>query len=122
MIMTAVSVLVAACCAAVAVWNIVQRGKLEQQLVNTYDALSRKERECEALEESVGDIGKQYNRVYADYEEANKRAFELECELKATRNELDEARQRTEAVQNALTEVQNIWNYVGNADGQEEVS
>lgn len=122
MIMTAVSVLAAACCAAVAVWNIVQRGKLEQQLVNTYDALSRKEHECEALEESVSDIGKQYNRVYADYEEANKRAFELECELKATRNELDEARQRTEAVQNALTEVQNIWNYVGNADGQQEVS
>lgn len=122
MIMTAVSVLAAVCCAAVAAWNIVQRGTLEQQLVNTYDALSRKERECEALEESVRDIGKQYNRVYADYEEANKRAFELECELKATCNELDEARQRTEAVQKALTEVQNIWNYVGNADGQEEVS
>lgn len=30
MIMTAVSVLAAACCAAVAVWNIVQRGKLVQ--------------------------------------------------------------------------------------------
>lgn len=122
MIMTAVSVLAAAICAALAVWNIVQRGKLEQQLVNTYDALSRKERECEAFEESVHDIGKQYERAYADYYEANNRVFELECELKATRNELDEARQRTEAVQNALKEVQNIWNYVGNADGQQEVS
>lgn len=122
MITTAVSVLAAAICAAVAVWNIVQRGKLEQQLKSTYDALSEKERECEAFEESARDLGKQYDRAYAAYHEANTRVFELECELKAARNELDEARQRTEAVQNALAEVQNIWNYVGNADGQQEVS
>ncbi|HJF53163.1 MAG TPA: hypothetical protein K8V27_09615 [Butyricicoccus pullicaecorum] len=111
MIMTAASVLFAACCAAVAVWNIVQRGKL----VNTYDALSRKERECEQLKENYESVCKRCERVYADYEEAA-------TELEEARKEVEEARQRTEAVQNALKEVQNIWNYVGNADGQQEVS
>ena len=115
MIMTAASVLFAACCAAVAVWNIVQRGKLEQQLVNTYDALSRKERECDQLKDNYASVCKRCERVYADYEEAA-------TELEEARKEVEEARQRTEAVQNALTEVQNIWNYVGNANGQQEVS
>jgi len=114
MITTAVSVL-AVCCAALAVWNSVQRGKLEQQLVNTYDALSRKERECEGLKENYASVCKRCERVYADYEEAA-------TELEEARKEVEEARQRTEAVQNALTEVQNIWNYIGNADGQQEVS
>lgn len=115
MIMTAASVLFAACCAAVAVWNIVQRGKLEQQLVNTYDALSRKERECDQLKDNYASVCKRCERVYADYEETA-------TELEEARKEVEEARQHTEAVQNALTEVQNIWNYVGNANGQQEVS
>ena len=115
MIMTAVSVLAAACCAAVAVWNIVQRGKLEQQLVNTYDALSRKERECEELKGNYDVVCVQYDGLYNEYEKVT-------AELEDARGEVEEARQRTEAVQNALKEVQNIWNYTGTGDGQQEVS
>lgn len=115
MIMTAVSVLAAAICAAVTVWNIVQRGKLEQQLKSTYDALSRKERECEELKGNYDVVCVQYDGLYNEYEK-------VVDELGEALGEAEEARQRTEAVQNALKEVQNIWNYVGTADGQQEVS
>lgn len=111
MIMTAVSVLAAACCAAVAVWNI----KLEQQLVNTYDALSEKEREYVHLKEEYDLLCVEYDGLYNEYEK-------VVDELGEALGEAEEARQRTEAVQNALKEGQNIWNYVGNADGQQEVS
>ena len=115
MIMTAVSVLAAAICAAVTVWNIVQRGKLEQQLKSTYDALSRKERECEELKGNYDVVCVQYDGLYNEYEK-------VVDELGEALGEAEEARQHTEAVQNALKEVQNIWNYVGTADGQQEVS
>lgn len=115
MIMTAVSVLAAAICAAVTVWNIVQRGKLEQQLKSTYDALSRKEREWEELKGNYDVVCVQYDGLHVEYEK-------VVDELGEALGEAEEARQRTEAVQNALKEVQNIWNYVGNADGQQEVS
>lgn len=115
MITTAVSVLAAACCAVVAVWNIVQRGKLEQQLKSTYDALSEKERACNELKGNYDVVCMQYDGLYNEYEKVT-------AELEDARGEVEEARQRTEAVQNALKEVQNIWNYVGNADGQQEVS
>ena len=115
MIMTAASVLFAACCAAVAVWNIVQRGKLEQQLVNTYDALSEKEREYVHLKEEYDLLYVEYDGLHVEYEK-------VVDELGEALGEAEEARQRTEAVQNALKEVQNIWNYTGTGDGQQEVS
>lgn len=74
MITTAVSV-APLCFLGFAVWNIIQRGKLEQQLVHTYDALSEKERECEKLKENYASVCERCERVYADYEEA---ATELE--------------------------------------------
>ena len=89
MIMTAASVLFAACCAAVAVWNIVQRGKLEQQLVSTYDALSEKEREYVHLKEEYDLLCVEYDGLHVEYEK-------VVDELGEALGEAEEARQRTE--------------------------
>mgnify|MGYP000164703693 CR=1 FL=1 len=100
MAMTVISAVVALGCAVIAVYQAMQRHRLKMQLTATYDALSNQERENTALLEQL------------ETAQAQKKAALVEAE---------EMQVRAQAVQNALREVQNLWNYTGSDHGQQEV-
>lgn len=114
MLMMAISAVIALLCAAAALRGAWQKRKLEEQLTKTYDMLGQKERANSALMEELA-------AAQAARKETLRVLDEMRQENAKLAAQAEEAAARTEAVQNALKEVQNIWNYVGDGTNQQDV-